>query len=28
VRVRGAYVTDADIRAMAEAIGYLSGGGL
>jgi DNA segregation ATPase FtsK/SpoIIIE, S-DNA-T family len=28
VRVRAAYVTDADIRAMAEAIGYLPGGGL
>ena len=28
VRVRAAYVTDADIRAMAEAVGYLPGGGL
>jgi len=27
VRVRAAYVTDTDIRAMAEAIGYLPGGG-
>jgi S-DNA-T family DNA segregation ATPase FtsK/SpoIIIE len=28
VRVRAAYVTDADIRAMAEAVGCLPGGGL
>ena len=28
VRVRAAYVTDADICAMAEAVGYLPGGGL
>jgi DNA segregation ATPase FtsK/SpoIIIE, S-DNA-T family len=28
VRVRAAYVTDTDIRAMAEAVGYLPGGGL
>jgi len=28
VRVRVAYVTDTDIRAMAEAVGYLPGGGL
>jgi DNA segregation ATPase FtsK/SpoIIIE, S-DNA-T family len=28
VRVRAAYVTDQDIRAVAEAIGYLPGGGL
>jgi S-DNA-T family DNA segregation ATPase FtsK/SpoIIIE len=28
VRVRAAYVTDDDIRAMAEAVGYLPGGGL
>jgi DNA segregation ATPase FtsK/SpoIIIE, S-DNA-T family len=28
VRVRAAYVTDQDIRAMAEAVGYLPGGGL
>jgi len=28
VRVRAAYVTDADIIAMADAIGYLPGGGL
>ena len=28
VRLRAAYVTDADICAMAEAIGYLPGGGL
>ena len=27
VRVRAAYVTDTDIRAMAEAVGYLPGGG-
>ena len=27
-RVRAAYVTDQDIRAMAEAVGYLPGGGL
>jgi S-DNA-T family DNA segregation ATPase FtsK/SpoIIIE len=28
VRVRAAYVTDQDIRAMAEMVGYLPGGGL
>ena len=28
VRVRAAYVTDADICAMADAVGYLPGGGL
>jgi len=28
VRVRAAYVTDADIMAMASAVGYLPGGGL
>ena len=28
VRVRAAYVTDADIMAMANAVGYLPGGGL
>ena len=28
VRVRAAYVTDADIMAMADAVGYLPGGGL
>jgi S-DNA-T family DNA segregation ATPase FtsK/SpoIIIE len=28
VRVRAAYVTDDDICAMAETIGYLPGGGL
>jgi S-DNA-T family DNA segregation ATPase FtsK/SpoIIIE len=28
VRVRAAYVTDADIMAMAAAVGYLPGGGL
>jgi DNA segregation ATPase FtsK/SpoIIIE, S-DNA-T family len=28
VRVRDAYVTDADIMAMARAVGYLPGGGL
>jgi S-DNA-T family DNA segregation ATPase FtsK/SpoIIIE len=28
VRVRAAYVTDEDICAMAEAVGYLPGGGL
>ena len=27
VRVRAAYVTDQDIRAMAEIVGYLPGGG-
>jgi DNA segregation ATPase FtsK/SpoIIIE, S-DNA-T family len=28
VRVRAAYITDQDIRAMAEMVGYLPGGGL
>jgi S-DNA-T family DNA segregation ATPase FtsK/SpoIIIE len=28
IRVRAAYVTDADIMAMATAVGYLPGGGL
>ena len=28
VRVRAAYVSDADICAMADAVGYLPGGGL
>ena len=28
VRVRTAYVSDADIMAMADAVGYMPGGGL